>query len=263
MKKKVLRVVVILFVLLLISFIFSVVDAFVGNPISKAIASHKINDYVKENYHDLDLELSKTSYNFKFDEYFAIAQSKTSADTHFDISYSKGNVTDTYSTDVLSGWNTFQRLDEEFNRVVEQLITDNLPYDYDMLFGGLDKKGEYQSKNLSLDMKLDYTKLPLDGSITAYIYTEDVSWENVAKISLEIDKLMKANDIRIDQYDVILEPLSRKEDKTGDSLGIYEFPQSLFAEDNLPQIMKGYYEKWEAEGDAKKNGEIENSVEKN
>lgn len=262
MKKIILKVIAIGFTLLIITFLFSIVNAFVGNPVSKAIASHEIKDYVKKNFSDMDLKLSKTSYNFKFSNYYTTAQSRTSKDTHFYLHYSRGKVLDTYETDVLSGWNTYQRLDDEFNHTVQRLIKDSMPYDYEMLFGTLDKKGKYKTMNLKLDMEFDYTNIPLDGYITAYINTEDVSWDNVAKITLEFDKLMKLSDIKIEQYDVILEPLSKKDNKTGESLGIYEFPQNLLAKENLPQVMKNYMEAWETAGDAKKNKEISNTIEK-
>ncbi len=259
MKKIILRVLAASIAFVIIGVLFTFTSAFVGNPVSKAIATHKINAYVEKNFNDMDLSLTKTTYNFKDSGYYAKAQSKTSIDTHFHVSYSNGKVTDTYKEDVLGGFNTYIRLDQEFNDIIESLIEKNLSYEYDMIIAELSKGIDLITNILPLDMELDTKHLPVDGSITVYLYSEDISWENVAKVSLELDQLMKTNDIKIKQYSVILEPKSEIERKNGESKGIYDFPAEMLTQDNLPSVMEKYFMEWEKAGEKEKNAEM-NSV---
>lgn len=252
MKNKIYLIITGLVVLLLFGFIFSVINEFAGNPISKAIASNSIKAYVADNYEDMGLELSETTYNFKFDEYTATAQSQISEDTYFNLYYTNGKVTDAYEGDVLSGWNTFERLDDEFRIIVEPMIEEKMSYDFDMVIAGIDKEDEFSSGALTLDMDFDLHNIPLSTYVTVYVFSDDVSWDNIAKVAVELDNLMIENEIKIDQYDVILKPTSEKVEKKGESLGVYDFPQELLAQDNLPKVLQEYFEKWEREADASK-----------
>ena len=221
----------------------------------KLVAANKIKTYVKETYGSMDLELSEVAYNFKIGGYYAIASSKTSEDTHFEVTYVKGNVSDYYKYDVPTMWNTFQRLDEEYRNKVEPIIADNMPYQFDMIIGGLDKEGSYGDGKLSLDIAFDLGNMPLSQYVTVYVYAENLSWDNVAKMALELDALLMANGFTIDQYDVILEKPAGEEDKPKESLGVYEFPRKLLSSDNLPKVMEEHQRKWELEGEKIKNEE--------
>lgn len=261
MKKMILRILAAASAFALIAFVFSIANAFVGNPISKAIATNKIKKYVNEQYSDMELQLSKATYNFKDTNYYIRANSKDSKDTHFMLYYNKGNVSDSYESDVLSGWNTYMRLEEEFSKTVEPLIETKMPYKYEMLIATLDKDETITSDILPLDMEFDVHNIPLNANITLYIYYGDATWENVANVTLELDQLMQNNNIKISKYSVILRPetIDEAKEKRGESVGIYDFPRELLAQEDLASFMKDYFEEWEYKGNLEKSTEIKNA----
>ena len=109
MKSKVLKIFAAAVAIALICGILIVTNAFVGNPISAKMAERAIKNYVNEKYSLLDLELEKPVYNFKDVSYMVRAESKTSTDTKFSISYRNGEVYyDSYEFDVLDMHNTLQ-----------------------------------------------------------------------------------------------------------------------------------------------------------
>lgn len=248
MKSKVLKIGSGIIGFLLIGIILFVTNSFVGNPISKALANKSVKQYVEENYNQLNLQVDKPIYNFKFGNYTSKVKSKDSGDTYFSIYCGLDGkvVMDNYKENVLSGWNTFLRMDEEFRKFVEPLIQSKLPYDFDMVIAGLDKPEE-EPGMLSLDMEFDIYNLPLEAYITIYIYTEDMSWDKVAKTTLELEELIEKNNLNVGKYTVVLNPITAKSEKKGESLGIYDFPKELLKSENLPKVMEEHFNKWESD----------------
>ena len=80
MKKKfTIKKIVLLSILVLIIFAVGfVANAFIGNPISKALAKYEYKRYVEETYSNTDFKVIKASYNFKDMNYWAdvISESK-------------------------------------------------------------------------------------------------------------------------------------------------------------------------------------------
>lgn len=95
-----------------------------GNPISAALATHTVKAYVAEKYPELDLEIGKASYNFKFKTYGVSVSSKNSIDTHFTIEYRKGRIKyDEYESYVQGKFNTKRRLEETCAKEVISLLS--------------------------------------------------------------------------------------------------------------------------------------------
>ncbi|PHV69989.1 hypothetical protein CS063_12640 [Sporanaerobium hydrogeniformans] len=95
-----------------------------GNPITATLATHKVKAYVAEKYPELDLEVGKASYNFKFKTYGVSVSSKTSIDTHFTIEYKKGRIKyDEYESYVQGKFNTRRRLEEACTKEVISLLS--------------------------------------------------------------------------------------------------------------------------------------------
>lgn len=248
MKKKVLKLMAALVAFLLISAVLSFTTSFVGNPISKMLANRDVQAYVSEKYADLDLEIESAIYNFKYGQYMSHVYSEESQDTHFSIFWEKGEiVSDDYEDRVLSGLNTHERLNQAYREVVEPLIIDHLPYEFDMVIASLNKYGQFDFSDLPLDVEFDLYNDSLDAHLTVYLYTDEMSWDYLARVAIEIDDLIQQNQLHINRYDIILEPTSAKEGKGGDMLGIYDFPQTLLKSENLAQVMKDHHVKWEQE----------------
>lgn len=257
MKKKILKMAAAVTAFILIGIILFITNSLVGNPVSKALAQKNVKKYVEENYKNLNLEIGETNYNFKSSNYYTFVQSKDSIDTNFSIfSGINGKVImDSYEDNVLSYWNTYIRLDEDYRNIVEPLIENNLEYNFDMVIAGLDKLDK-DSEKLTLDMKFDINDIPLDEYVTVYLYTDNLTWENVAETALCLDNFLKEHNLNIEKYTVVLKPTSEIEEKKGEYWGVYDFPKNLLKSENLPKVMEEHFNNWNEEGEKIKNSEI-------
>lgn len=242
MKKKSLRILAGSVAIFLIALLIFVTNSFVGNPISKMIAKNAIHNHVEENFANMDLEITDVIYSFKFGEYIAHANSPTSEDTNFSLTYRGGNVVDNYEMSVLDKWNTYSRIEEEYSDFVKPIIEENFPYEIEMLFVSL-IKNEEDNEKLTLDMEVDFYQMPLSSSLSIFIYETQHSWEKIAKIALELNALLEKNRIEIDNYSIVLSN-PKEESANYESLGVYDFPKSLLQEENLADTLKAYFEEW-------------------
>ena len=240
------KIVITVFSVVLLLFGLIVANSFIGNPVSKMIANKAVKEHIAQNYSGLNLSVTKVKYNFKFNQYFAHAQSPVSPDTNFAVYYGKGKVTDNYEDYVLGDFNTWVRLEEDFNNAVVPIIKDNLGYEFDTLLATLNKS-ESDMSRLTLDMDFDLYNIPLETSVIISPYTDDFTWDKVAQISLELDTLMKTNNITINKYSVILRHKPQDNEKNYDSMGVWDFPQELLAMENLPQVMENFSQSKEME----------------
>lgn len=247
-KKTVLIIIVSLIACFMIGFLIFFANSFFGNPISKALATHSIKEYVKEEYPHHNLEVNSAVYNFKMGDYIATAKSKDSVDTYFMVhcSWDGTVLDDEYKEMVLSGWNTFHRFEQEYQKSVEDLVASNLPYDFDMIIPGLNKSDQ-PSVKVPLDAEFDIYNVPYKKYLTVYMYTDELSWDKLAQTTLEVDRLMQENQLSVNEYTIVLEPLSAKEEKKREMMGIYDFPQELLSSENLADVMEKRQAQWENE----------------
>ena len=118
-------------------------NALLGNPVSKAIAQRNAEKYIEKTYPNMDLKIERVMYSFKIGDYIALVKSPTSIDTHFDIDISlTGKILrDSYEDYVLSGWNTWQRIDWEYRKMTDKVFDGpNFPYVSHISFGSLEIK---------------------------------------------------------------------------------------------------------------------------
>lgn len=116
------KIIISILIIFIVFISVSIANSFYGNPISKAVAAKKINDYVISNYKDIDLNIEEPKYNFKFSEYYSNVYSKEDIDVHFFVRYRNNRIYDDYESDVLSGWNTIRRMGEEYTILVTPLL---------------------------------------------------------------------------------------------------------------------------------------------
>lgn len=173
-------------------------NAFVGNPISAAIANRAIEKYVGENYPYLDLEVEKVIYNFKTGSYMARAKSKTSIDTQFAIYYRSGDIRDDYESYVLGKFNTLQRLSDEYSVIAKNIIAEELGYENNTTIV-LYKTDDKAKDILELDMEFDRS-LPLDAEVIIRLDLEDTSLEEVAKVLTEAHQAFLENNCYFTEY---------------------------------------------------------------
>lgn len=261
MKKKFLIIIAII-TFLLLGFILVIVNAFVGNPISAAIATSKIKSYVKETYPQLDLQIPKTSYNFKDGSYYSRVFSKTSEDTNFIIRYHHNRISDEFEYEVANHFTTYRRLTTEFDIAVTQLLEKEFPYETSMVIADFfSKDDEEMKKSLTLDMPFDITDPPLSASLSVYVYSDDLSYENTSVKLLELHSLMKKHNIPIDYYSLILEEKTEDGSFPGKSLYLFDFPSSEIYSKDLEERIKLHQQVKDKEGEKIKNEEIQQSEE--
>lgn len=188
-------------VILLIGIILFITNVLVGNPISAKIADIAIQKYVDNEYPLLDLEIEKSSYNFKNESYIGKAKSKSSIDTHFYIYHRDGKVyRDDYADSVLNMSNTVNRLSKEYSIIAKSLITNNLGFGVKSIRVFYDKSEyEHPDKNLKLDMKFDKS-LPLDAEVGISLDLTDISIKNIAKVLTDIHKVFSDNGCNFSKY---------------------------------------------------------------
>lgn len=260
MGRKVLKVSAAVLAFALVILILLVTNAFTGNPISRALAQRAVERHVEQQYAGLDLEVvRKAQYSFKFGEYTAYVQSRTSPDTGFSIYCGSGGniLRDDYDSYVRSGWNTMQRISSEYASAVETLIHSQLDWEQDMVIAQLNEDGSYPLSSLQLDMNYDIFSGEIPGSVTVYLYARELTWKSVAEAAVELDRLLEKNQLAAQEYTVVLKPLTAKEEQKGECLGVYNFPRELLQSDNLPKVMEEQYRRWEEESAREKELEMQ------
>ncbi len=239
------------FMLIILGLILSVVTAFFGNPITKMIATSQIRSYVEKNYPDMDLEVAKAVYNFKFESYGSKVQSNTSVDTKFYVHWRRGKIDDTYETDVLKHNTTYQRLQKEFSDLVEEIINREFPYQTSILFADIDKYMD-DFGGLTLDMPLDPAAIPTSPTLVIYFYHDQINYEVFCERLLELRDIMKKNNIKIEYYTVVMEEPSEDGEKpksSGEAIYLYDYPANKLNSQTLPEDIKIYMAAWEKENE--------------
>ncbi|MFF2484148.1 hypothetical protein [Paenibacillus sp. NPDC058071] len=152
----------------LIWLILAVTNAFTGNPISSLVAKKAIERHVEQTYPDLALHIGKTSFNFKFHEYWAKASSETSPDTYFNVYYRNGKVQyDEYDSRVVGRMNTGERLEKQYSAHITPLLETIEGLSNTRAFVMLDTPMDEAREKLALDMKFE-PNLPLNVRLNIY-----------------------------------------------------------------------------------------------
>lgn len=105
----------------LIGLILFAANAFLGNPISSAIAKSAMKEHIHTRFPELKFRFdSKVGYNFKDGSYVAQVQSLTSGDTRFYVEYhGRSDVRDDYNFQVTEYSKTLQRLELSYGELLK------------------------------------------------------------------------------------------------------------------------------------------------
>ncbi len=219
--------------LLLVLIIFSIGNAFMGNPISAMLAKNEIQNYVDRQYSTLHLELSKVTYNFKFGSYGTRVTSKTSGDTHFHIDKRGKNIEDTFASDVLNKMNTLQRFEQIYTQEVASILreVDVKELNARVMLA----KEEYEKPNdqILLDMPFD-KKIPIHYTLVINLQAEDTSVDNIASIIKKIHSTLIDNGCTFETYSFYVD--------SADKMMITDItPQQIESPDLVETIQKDKY----------------------
>jgi len=239
-----------------------VLNAFFGNPISSYLAERSAKAYLAENYGDLDLQVDRFGYSFKTSDYYMNVSSPASRDTHFSI-YMRPNGSVRYDTydSVTSGWNTWQRLENEYRMKTNALFdAPDFELKNDIAFGEIkiaeEGGGDYQPisygvhlDQLVIDGEYDVVGLAKEaGHIVFYMQHEDVTFETAAKGMLRLKELLEESGIPFFAMDFVLR-LPREEGQPGNGgpvINVREFPCSEIYEEGMTDRIQAAHEQLEA-----------------
>lgn len=217
MKRKYLKAAAFAAAIFLMGALLFFIDAFVGNPISKIRAQREAQKYMQEHYADTDFVAKPAQYNFKDGHYFVKVTSPGSIDTHFYLDFSrKGDFFyDSYKSNVLSKWNTHQRLEDEYREMTKAVLEkEDFPYTVDIGFGTLimytedepGVQGKVEQEKLEIDKIYDIRKLGAEsGEIVLYIEDKKVDSKRAAEILLDIKKCFDKENVPFLSMDFVLE----------------------------------------------------------
>lgn len=220
MKKKILKTVAVIISIVLIVGVCVIANAFVGNPISKHIATNTAEKHLEEKYSDRDFEIEKVIYNLKDGNYHAFIKSPSSIDSHFTVLIDMwGNVKiDYYENDVLTGWNTANRIGKEYRDSVDAVFdSKSFPYVEHIGYGDIEFiPEEYINEPSAPDYAIITEELELDafydvnelgakaGKLTIYIDDETVTYERLAELILEVKKIFDDAKVKFYALDFVL-----------------------------------------------------------
>lgn len=221
MKKRILKIAAISVTVIFVAWALWLANAIFGNPISYALATHTAEKHLEECYSESDLVIDGVSYSFKHGYYHAYVSSPSSMDTSFTLSIGMGGrlLMDDYEDRVINKWNTAERIGGEYRESVDEVLnSDTFPYNAHIGFGEIifvqDQSVDDPSMpsysistaDLILDGEYDANELGASaGELTIYIEDNDLSYENLAKIVLDVKKAFDAAGVKFCAVDLVLE----------------------------------------------------------
>lgn len=271
MKKKILKWVALVIALSLFVFLGYFANSMLGNPISKWLATRSAEDYLLENFPDTDYCIERIVFSFKDISYHAFVASPTSVDTTFSISIDMlGSVKyDTYDS-VANGWNTARRLDDEYRELTDTIFeTPLFPYQSNIAYGTLEiHRKEYiddpditdipdyalVQDDLILDHIYDIRELGAQaGHLIVYVDTDTISFENAARIMLEIKEVFDGAQIPFYAMDFCLQyPLPEDGPRPDGDIRVEHFLyEDIYGED-LPRRLEKAHNALQAYYDSQK-----------
>lgn len=241
---------------MLIGVLLFFANGLVGNPISKFLANRSAEEYIEEEYPEMELEVSKATFNFKTGGYSVGVKSPNSIDTHFSLSISPSGdiIYDSYEDYVLDKFNTWNRINEEYRDMVEKVFeSEDFPYESDIDYGEmkLKEKNSYESfgpeyglslEELEIDKIYDIKELAkTNGHIVLYIEDTEVNVEKASKILLHVKEIFDKKDIPFYAIDFSLqEPKTedKKEFHDRERFQVSEFLYSDIYEEDLTKRLE-------------------------
>lgn len=221
MKKRVLKISAFVLAIALIVGVIWFANALVGNPISKALATRTAERHIKANYADKDFTIDGVIYSFKHGYYHAYISSESSVDSSFTLAIGLDGrlIRDYYEDHVLSGRNTADRIGREYRLAVDAILNSrSFPYNEHIGFGELEfVSKEYKedpsvpryaiaTEDLTLDAFYDVAELGAKaGKLTVYLEDENVSYERLAEIILDVRRIFDDAGVKFYALDFVLE----------------------------------------------------------
>ena len=276
-EKSVKKIILSVIAVLLVAVIAFFVNAFCGNPVSKALAGNAAEKHIAEAYPDMGYEIEYVSFDFKGSNYNAHVILPGSKDNSFVIICDMlGKVhTDSYNYGVVQRGNTSMRISDAYRDAVDNVLegskftfaaphigfgdiefitsdyigTPEIPY-YALVSDELELDKEYDIKEFGKKA----------GHLTIYVYDEDVTVEHLAEMLLELRDAFDKADLPFYVVDFILEhPINDDGTQTEGRVEVMTFLYDEIYEEGLNERVDESNKKaiaYYAEMDAVKEAEI-------
>ena len=256
MKKKVLKVLALVLAIILIIGIGLFANALVGNPVSKFLATKGAEEHLAKNYSDKDFVVEEVNYDFKTGGYYARITSPTSIDSHFSLSFNwLGKLElDYYDDDVITGWNTAMRLEDDYRNAVKAVTeSEDFSEKYFIAYGEIpcvlsdypidEEHPEYalQKEELVIDKIYDIKEVASQhGKLVLYAYDEEVTHERLAELLLDVKNKFDNSGVTFKAVDFVLEPPKEEGQPlmSDEQIKIRNFYYSDIYEDGLVERVK-------------------------
>lgn len=174
--------------------------------IAETVIDPRAAQYIAQTYPGNDFEVSDAYYVFKDNCYRASVTSASSGDTRFHVDFDDKFLQmkyDSYELHVLSGGNTFKRIQEDYNGLIKQALQ-GLPgihigqgefCRYSETAGGTlyFSPNGLDGSTLELDRKYDVAAMGWDyGYITLTVLEEEgnINLEHAAEVLAELDRIL-------------------------------------------------------------------------
>lgn len=243
-------------------------NAFLGNPLSKALATHTAQNHLSQTYGDTDFYIERITYSFKDGSYHAFIKSPSSVDCQFSFTLDMlGQLRlDTYE-DVLDKVYTARRVDQEYRELTDTVIeSPSFPYPDGICYGRLEiypreamedpevtdvPAYAIVQEELVLDKIYDIPQLGARvGKLIIYIDSDTVSVEEACRVMLEVRALFDEAGIPFAAMDFMLEyPLSEDGEQRDEVIWVKDFLyEDIYEEDMVERVLQAdqarqaYYE---------------------
>ena len=251
MNKKTLKGIGIALSVVLVAVILFFVNAFSGNPVSKALATSTAKKHLAETYAGTDYYIDEVRYNFKDGDYHAFIKSPSSIDTEFSLYITMtGKLRlDTFE-DVGSGFNTARRLNMEYSLLADKIFYgEDFPYSCYISFATLEiypdnyMNSDYNDapayainqSELELDKQYNIRELGRRaGKIVVYVENDTVTAEKAAEVMLGMKSIFDEADLPFAAMDYVLQhPKPEEGVRSDEEVCAYNFLYDDIKEENL------------------------------
>lgn len=242
-------------IVIAIVFVISVlcVNALSGNPVSKHLAERSVKEYLSSNFADLDVYTESITYDAKTGNYEIYVKSESSIDTYFKISTNKtGDVLfDTYKTDVLSGFNTYRRLNSEYGTRVDSVWNQaTCTYTLRWCLGNLEiispendlsnARDHITMDTLELDKAYEVHELGKSiGYISIAIVDDSVTFERMAELMLDVKARFDDADVSFHAVSMTIQS-SAEQGEAAEYISITDFLYSDIYVEELVQRLQAF-----------------------
>lgn len=243
---------IIITIVLLLFGILSV-NTLLGNPVSKQLAERAAKEYLSENFPSLDVYMESITFDAKTANYDVNVKSSSCIDTYFIISTNMiGDVLfDTYQNDVLSGYNTYQRINRDYEALVDSVMKQaTLPYTLRWCLGNLEiiypenvpysTRAHISMDTLQLNENYDIYEFGSSvGYLSIAIIDESITFDRMAEFMLDIKARFEAASVPFYAVSMTIQS-SAEPGQVSESINVTDFLYSDIYADELAQRLQAY-----------------------